>query len=215
MSGQGGQDSNANTLTVTFRYERSAGFFVQISPLRRDACYRVSMMSIDSFRAGIVTVAGVVSLLTPLAAQRRPAGQPQDTKVPATINLKVSGAAYAFSGPATCEHLQRGSIYDTPAERWSVQQADGERSLSLTVWRPLAGGDDMITLAVSNGGKRVDVSTVKGRQPTQTTGSGTVKLTPAGKGGTFTIDARTASGGTITGTITCEGFTTSRPVAGD
>src|SRR5688500_8366395 len=122
------------------------------------------MIPIDSFRAGVFAVMGVVSLLSPLAAQRRPAGQPQDIKVSATINLKVSGAAYTFSGPATCEHLQRGSIYDTPAERWSVQQADGERSLSLTVWRPLAGGDDMITLSVSDGGKRVDVNTVKGRQ---------------------------------------------------
>lgn len=173
------------------------------------------MMTIDSFRAGVFTVLGVVSLLTPLAAQRRPAEPPQDPKVPATINLKVSGAAYTFSGPATCEHLQRGSIYDTPAERWSVQQADGQRSLSLTVWRPLAGGGDMITMSVSDGGKRADVNTVKGRQQTQTTGSGTVKFAPAGKGGTFTIDAKTASGGAITGTITCEGFTISRPVAGD
>ena len=173
------------------------------------------MITIDSFRAVVLTVLGVVSMLTPLAAQRKPPGQPQDTKVPATINLKVSGAAYTFSGPATCEHLQRGSIYDTPAERWSVQQADGGRSLSLTVWRPVAGGDDMITLSVSDGGKRVDVNTVKGRQQTQTTGSGTVKLTPVGKGGTFTIDAKTTSGGAIAGTITCESFTPSRPVAGE
>ena len=73
----------------------------------------------------------------------------------------------------------------------------------------------MITLAVSDGGKRLDVNTVKGRQQTQTTGSGSVKLTAAGKGGTFTINAKTASGGAISGTITCEAFTTSRPVAGD
>ena len=173
------------------------------------------MITIDSFRAVILTVLGVASMLAPLAAQRRPAGPPQETKVPATINLKVAGAPYTFSGPATCEHLERGSIYDTAAERWSVQQADGARSLSLTVWRPLAGGEDMITLSVSDGAKRADVNTVKGRQQTQTTGSGTVKLAPVGKGGTFTIDAKTTSGGAIAGTITCERFTVSTPVAGD
>jgi hypothetical protein len=96
-----------------------------------------------------------------------------------------------------------------------VQQADGARSLSLTVWRPLAGGEDMITLSVSDGARRADVNTVKGRQQTQTTGSGTVKLAPVGKGGTFTIDAKTTSGGAIAGTITCERFTVSTPVAGD
>lgn len=173
------------------------------------------MITINSFRAVIITVLGVASMLAPLSAQRRPAGQPPETKVPATINLKVAGAAYTFSGPATCEHLQRGSIYDTPAERWSVQQADGSRSLSLTVWRPLAGGEDMITLSVSDGGKRADVDTVKGRQQTQTTGSGRVKFAPAGKGGTFTIEAKTTSGSAIAGTIACESFTPATPVAGN
>src|SRR5512141_752552 len=97
---------------------------------------------------------------TPDAVQRRPMGAPaQDAKTNATIALTVGASAYSFSGPAECEHLPKGSIYNTIAERWSVQQRDGARNLSLTLWKPLAGGESLITLSIANAGKRQDVQT--------------------------------------------------------
>jgi hypothetical protein len=147
------------------------------------------------------------------SAQRRPAGSAAaETRVGTIIMLNVGGASYNFSGQATCERLAGGSIYDIPADRWSVQQADGARSLSLNLWRPGAG--DMVTLSISSGGKRYDVDTVKSPRKPQTTGTANVKFAPQGNGGTFTIDATAGGGAKITGTIKCDAFTTSTPVAG-
>ena len=146
------------------------------------------------------------------SAQRRPTGS-QEKKVGVAIDLRVSGAAYTFKGEATCDHLAKGSIYDVVAERWSVRQNDGDRSLNFSLWRPTGGTADMVTLNVSMGGKRFDVSTVK--SPQGASGSGSVKLAPQGAGGTFTIDATTASAARITGTVKCDAFTAAETVAGD
>jgi hypothetical protein len=159
----------------------------------------------------------VILLSVSATAQRRPTGStPQEKKVRVAIDMRVDNVPYTFTGEATCEHLAKGSIYDTLAERWSVQQqGDNGRSLSLTLWRPLAGGANMLTLALSTGGKRYDVDTVKKPKPSQASGSGTVRLAPEGMGGTITIEATTASSAKINGTIKCDSFTTSNPVAGD
>ena len=146
------------------------------------------------------------------SAQRRPTGS-QEKKVGVAIDLKVSGATYTFKGEASCDHLAKGSIYDIVAERWSVRQNDGDRGLSFSLWRPTGGAADMVTLNVSMGGKRYDVSTVK--SPQGPSGSGSVKLAPEGAGGTFTIDATTASSARITGTVKCDAFTAAETVAGD
>src|SRR5688572_11276990 len=105
----------------------------------------------------------VILLSVSATAQRHPAGStPQEKKVGVAIDMRVDNVPYTFTGEGTCEHLAKGSIYDTLAERWSVQQqGDNGRSLSLTLWRPLAGGANMLTLALSTGGKRYDVDTVK------------------------------------------------------
>lgn len=165
------------------------------------------------------TVLGLAAALTiaaPAPAQRRPAGSvPQEAKVGATIALTVAGTAYQFNGQAVCEHLSGGSIYDIPAARWSVRHSDAARDLSLTVWRPQSGGGDMVTLAIGLGGKRHDVNTVKAPKATSGTGSATVTFAPAGKGGTFTLNATTGSGAAVTGTIKCEAFTTPVAVAGN
>jgi hypothetical protein len=71
----------------------------------------------------------------------------------------------------------------------------------------------MVTLNVSMGGKRYDVSTVK--SPQGPAGSGGVKLAPEGAGGTFTVDATTASAAKITGTVKCGAFMASETVAGN
>jgi hypothetical protein len=169
------------------------------------------MVSIQIFS---VLFAAILTLTTPLAAQRRPSGTPVEETVGTTIALSVGGVAYNFSGQAMCEHVPQGSIYDTVAERWSVRQQSAERSLSLNLWHPLSGGSDMVTLTVSTGGKRYDVDTVKKPQSNQTIGSANVKFVPQGKGGTFTIDATAGSGTKVSGTIKCDAFTAVTPVAG-
>ena len=131
------------------------------------------------------------------------------------IDLRVDGAPYTFKGPAVCHHLATGSIYDTRAERWSVQQSEAGRNVALTLWRPLAGGTDMVTLSITLGGKRHNVNTVKSPNATKTEGSGSVRLSQQGAAGTFSIDATAASGAKITGAIRCDQFTVPDVVAGN
>ena len=173
------------------------------------------MQLVHSFT--VLSLAAALTLVAPASAQRRPAGSPpQEAKVNATVALKIADSAYNFTGQAVCEHLSRGSIYDIPAARWSVRHNEAARDLSLTLWRPLSGSGDMVTLAVNIGGKRHDVDTVKAPKSTAAaTGSATVKFAPDGKGGLFTLNATAGSGAAITGTIKCEAFTTPTAVAGN
>jgi hypothetical protein len=84
-------------------------------------------------------VAAMLTLSSATSAQRRPPGSAVQETAPVSIALKVGGATYNFNGPAVCEHLPRGSIYDIPAERWSVRHDEAGRNLSLTLWHPLSG----------------------------------------------------------------------------
>ena len=156
----------------------------------------------------------VLTLPSAVSAQRRaPGSAPPSPGTNATIALKAGGTAYDFTGPAACEHAPRGSIYDVLAERWSVRHGEGARNLNLTLWHPLSTGPDMLTLSVSVGGKRYNVNTVKGPS-SETSGTGTVRFAAAGNGGTFTIDATTASGAKITGSIKCDAFTSAEVAGG-
>jgi hypothetical protein len=95
------------------------------------------------------------------------------------------------------------SIYQVVSELWSVQQSDGDHSLTLSLWRPKDGSGDMMSLSVGSGRTSNQVSTVRGAAQA---GSGKVTLAPSGKGGVFTVDAKAADGKAITGTITCDAF---------
>jgi hypothetical protein len=151
-------------------------------------------------------LASCVSLvLTPaMAAQRRaPGAAPAGVGV--TVALKVGTTAYDFNGQAKCTYAPVASIYTTMAEQWHLEQSDGARSASFTLWRPKNGSGDMFSLAVSNGSASHLVNTVKGPSA-KPQGSGAVKLAPAGAGGTFTVNATAADGTQITGTITCDKF---------
>ncbi len=159
-----------------------------------------------------VLLSAALMCSTAASAQRRLPGS-QEKKVGVAIDLNVNGTPYAFKGEASCDHLAKGSIYDIAAERWSVRQDDTGRNINFSLWRPTSGAGDMVTLNVSMGGKRYDVSTVK--SPQGPSGSGTVKLTTQGAGGTFTIDVSTASSAKITGTVKCDAFPASEAVAGD
>jgi hypothetical protein len=146
-----------------------------------------------------------LSLATaPNADQRRPLGSGSErAQTNATIALKMGASSYDYTGQARCEHLPKGSIFGTLAERWTVQQHDGTRSMSLTLWKPLAGGDNLITLSLSNGNKSQEVSTTG----TPKQGSGSITFEPAGPGGTFVVNATSAQGAKISGTVKCEAFT--------
>lgn len=172
---------------------------------------------IGGMRKTLTYCAIAVALLSiTSAAQRRPGGAAApDQKVGAAIDLRVNGTPYTFKGQAVCHHLAMGSIYDIRAERWSVQQSEADRSAALTLWRPLTGGADMVTLSITLGGKRHDVNTVKSPNATKTEGSGSVRLSQQGGAGTFTVDATAASGAKVTGTIKCDQFTVPEVVAGD
>jgi len=158
---------------------------------------------------GVAVVTAVLG-----AQQRRPAGAQKPT-VGVTIALK-GATSYDFSGQGSCTHAPVGSIYNVVAEQWTVEQADGSRSVHLTLWRPKNGSGDMFTLSVSSGGGRPQsVNTVKAPGAPPAEGSGKVTLAPAGKGGTFTVDAKTASGGALAGSIKCDAFTPAIAEGGD
>jgi hypothetical protein len=142
-----------------------------------------------------------ISLLEAGQVRRQP-GQGQPT-VPVTVALKVGAEPFTSSAAGQCTHAPTASIYSVLSEMWTVRQQEEGRSIQLTLWHPKDGTADMFSLSV-NGKASVQVSTVRGG--TQS-GSGTVKLERAEKGGTFTVSAKAKSGEAITGTIQCSAFT--------
>ncbi len=142
------------------------------------------------------------------AAQvRKEPATPADTKVDVAITLQVAGQSYHFEGKAVCTHAPVASIYNVVSEMWSVQQSDGRRSVTLTLWRPRSKSGDMFLLNVATGGKSYAVNTVKAGRESSVHGSGKVTFTASGAGGTFTINAAGSNGAAITGTIKCSAFT--------
>jgi hypothetical protein len=141
-------------------------------------------------------------LITNVDAQRRAPGQAQPTQA-IQAALKVGGATYQSSQAGKCTHAPVASIYNTVAELWSVQQNGEGQSLSLTLWKPKDGSGDMVTLSVTSGNVAHQVSTVRGGT---TAGSGKVTLEKSGNGGTFSVDAKSSSGASISGTIKCDAF---------
>jgi hypothetical protein len=128
---------------------------------------------------------------------------PKGATVPMEVALKVGHAGYDAKGQGSCTHARQASIYNVLSEMWTVRHEDDGRSFQLTLWKPKDGSAPMFSLAI-NGKPDATVSTVRGGQ---VSGSGTVKLEPSVKGGTFTVDAKEKSGATIAGTIRCEAFT--------
>jgi hypothetical protein len=136
------------------------------------------------------------------AQARRPPGQGRET-VPVTVSLKLGGSSYASSAAGSCTHAPTASIYGTLSEMWSVRQQDGGRSVQLTMWRSKKDGEETFNLSV-NDKTDFQISTVRGGQ---VSGTGTIKLQPSGKGGTFTLDGKTKGGEAVSGTISCAAFT--------
>jgi hypothetical protein len=152
--------------------------------------------SLWTFSAALVVITCAVAL-TQAEQVRRQTGPIQ---VPIEVSLKVGGQAYVAKGLGSCTHAPKASIYNVPAQLWSVSQQGDGGLVQLTLWKPADGSANMFSLSVKN----TAISTVKGGQ---VTGAGTVTLVPSGKGGTLTVDAKTRTGEAITGTIKCEAFT--------
>jgi hypothetical protein len=152
---------------------------------------------------------------TGLAA--RPQGDPARPTAGVDVSLKAGGSSYTAHGQGTCTHAPKASIYGVLSEMWSVRHQEQGRSVQLTFWKPTDGSSSMFSLSV-NGKTRASVSTVRGKNVSGSatpSGSGSVTFAPAGKGGTFTIDAKAATGEPITGTIRCDAFAAAVAEGGD
>jgi hypothetical protein len=156
--------------------------------------------SVVMFSAAVVGIT-CVTALTHASQVRRRQGP---VLVAIEVSLKVGSASYVTKGLGSCTHAPKASIYDVPAQLWSVQQASGERPVRLTLWKPSDGLSSMFSLSVNDPVRSITISTVRGGE---VTGSGTVTLAAAAQGGTFTVDAKTKTGESIAGTIKCEAFT--------
>lgn len=163
-----------------------------------------------------LALVGVAPLAHGQVTVRRPTGPgaavEDSTRV--TLSLAVGSQRLAEAKQGRCTHAPQASIFGTLAAMWSVQFAPSPKnSVSLTVWRPLRGDSTpQITLAVGGGETTYRVETVKG---TKTSGEGTVQITKRGAGGRFDIDAKTADGATIRGSIDCEKFSAPMAVGGN
>jgi len=165
--------------------------------------------------AGALVLTLVAStFVTHAQVRRRAEPSSESAKVPIQISLQVAGTPYAFTGSGSCRSAAQASIYDLQAAMWTVEQDADGKSLTLTVWRPKSGTGDMLSLAVTAGGKSYRVSTVKAGERGDVQGSGTVKLDTSGQGGLFTINAVTKDGAKISGTVKCDRFTSAEAVAG-
>jgi hypothetical protein len=157
---------------------------------------RIQMVACTAAIAASLFVSGA-------EAQRRGAGQ-SDANQPVAVSLKVGADTYESSGGGRCTYAPAASIYQTPAELWTVQQSGNKQSLTVSLWKPKDGSGDMLTMSVSTGNVSQQINTVRGGGPTS--GSASVALQKAGSGGTFTIQAKTKDGAAITGTIRCSTF---------
>jgi hypothetical protein len=151
----------------------------------------------------VISAIVLTSMVAATDAQRRVPGQAA-AKQGIQVSLKVGGQVYQSSEAGKCTHAPMAAIYKILSELWSVQQSSSGRSLALSFWKPKDGSGDMVTLSVQIGDSSHEVSTVRGGSTIS--GSGKVAFEKSGNGGTFTVDAKTANGVAISGTIRCDAF---------
>jgi hypothetical protein len=126
--------------------------------------------------------------------------------VPMRIIAKVGGKTYQSSGTGECASSPDASIYEVPATLWHAIYSGGDsepRQLNLTVWRPKAGGPDMVSLSLQVSETAHQIATVKGGQMA---GSGTPGVQAAGSGGTLTVTGKDDHGDAIDLSVQCERF---------
>ncbi|MGH7579548.1 MAG: hypothetical protein ACREM9_05205 [Gemmatimonadales bacterium] len=123
--------------------------------------------------------------------------------VPMTIVGSVAGHAFRASGTGECASSADASIFEVPAMLWHAVYADDGSQVNLTVWRPKAGGGDMVGLSLTVGETPHRIATVKGGE---LTGSGTAKVQPAGSGGTLTVTGSDEHGHAVELSVECARF---------
>jgi hypothetical protein len=160
----------------------------------------------DRFRMRTCLVAASALLLLPPAANAQARAQPSAATAAPEIALQVGGRKYQASGQGECKSAAQAAIYGVRAAMYSVSHSGEGRSLNFNLWRPQDGAADMISLTLSEGKQRHQVDTVKAGSKKETRGSGKATLAQSGAGATFTLDAVTASGEKVTGTIKCPRF---------
>jgi hypothetical protein len=130
----------------------------------------------------VLSFAVALMMTSPASAQRRtpPAGR---AEVGVVIKLQVAGQRYQFEGNAVCRHAPIASIYGVRAEMWGVQQSDGQRSITLTLWRPKSTSGEMFSLTVATGAKSYLVNTVTLSRESAVRGSGKVTVRTSSAGG--------------------------------
>ncbi len=123
------------------------------------------------------------------------------------ITAEVAGKTYQSSGAGECASSGEPSIYDVPATLWHATYEDEEgsdvRRLNLTVWRPKAGGSDMVGLAIQAGETTHRIATVKGGEMA---GSGVPGVRPAGHGGVLAVTGEDDHGDAIELSVECQRF---------
>ena len=126
--------------------------------------------------------------------------------VPMEVKVVVGRVNYSEKGTGECASSTEASIYDVPATQWRVTYGgDGSniQHLNLTVWRPRAGGPDMVGLYLQSGEIAHEIATVRGGA---LKGSGTASVRPAGKGGILNVSGTDADGHPLELTVECERF---------
>ena len=139
-----------------------------------------------------------------LAAQiRRVPNGPEKSGTSMQVSLTAGGQRYESAAPGQCTHAPVASIYGVVSELWTAQQSDNGKSLNLSLWQPKDGSRPMVSLTVTAGAASHRISTIRGAA---IAGSAKASLEQSGKGGTFTIYAKSAEGADVTGTIKCGAF---------
>ncbi len=156
-----------------------------------------------------ITHALALSALVVATAAGSPAPEP------VTITIAVGGKSYEVSGKGACTHAPVASYRDMRAAQWGVEYSTegktGLTNLTLTAWRPLAGGAEQMSLSIGIGSVSHRIDTVKG---SENAGSGTLSVKTTGAGGRFEIDGKDEKGISIKGTVECASFSTPEAVAG-
>ncbi|HWB41280.1 MAG TPA: hypothetical protein VG500_08485 [Gemmatimonadales bacterium] len=139
------------------------------------------------------------------AAQPAPARSESFSRgtVPMTVVARVARHDYRSSGTGECASSAEASIYDVPATLWHATYQDETAHLNLTVWRPRAGGSDMVGLSFTSGEILHRIATVKGGE---LVGSGTAGVRPGGSGGTLTVTGKDDHGHAIELSVECARF---------
>ena len=116
----------------------------------------------------------------PAKKSANPLGQnyPNPFNPETTIPFAVGDSASCADTPSR-QYRVSLRIYNVLAQQWSVEQSDGQRSLTLTLWRPQRGAGDMLSLGVNTAGKSHAVNTVKVGNQGDVKGSGTVTFAPS------------------------------------